>query len=325
MPKKFKKILVICVANMTTGGPEALHHLVHCMRQIGLPAHICYEPFDQIFEVPEPYRHFDISIATYDDAPDNLIIFPELYPMEALRVKHADAAIWWLSLDNFLERRHTNAIHDKIRYYKRALQGRKPFSGIKSLRQLIHFTQSHYAGEYLKQFDITYSELFEPINARFLNSQLDTGPFNRTNEVIFNPSKGMTVTQRLIDANPDIKFTPLRNFNRDQLTEKFQTAKIYIDFGHHPGRDRLPREAAIHGCCIVTGQLGAAKNDIDIPIPDFYKIDQKEKDFIDNFNRKLRNILNDFEEHYQAFSIYRNRIMSEPEVFQNHIKTIFKK
>lgn len=323
MQKKFKKILVVCVANMTTGGPEALHHLVHCMRQIGLPAHICYEPFEHAFEVPEPYRNFDISVSTYDDASENLIIFPELYPMEALRVKHADAAIWWLSLDNFLERRHTSAFHDKIRYFKRAVQGRKPFGGMKSLRHLIHFTQSHYAGEYLKQLGIPYYELFEPINARFLDPQLNTGVSNRIDEVIFNPAKGMAVTQRLINANPGVTFTPLQGFNRIQLTEKFQTAKVYIDFGHHPGRDRLPREAAIHGCCIMTGQLGAAKNDIDIPIPDFYKIDQKEANFIDQFNSRLQDIFDNFENHHLAFSSYRNRILSESEIFQNHIKNIF--
>jgi len=43
--------------------------------------------------------------------------------------------------------------------------------------------------------------------------------------------------------------------------------KLYVDFGKHPGKDRMPREAAVHGCCIITGRRGAAGNPFDIPIP----------------------------------------------------------
>jgi hypothetical protein len=48
-------------------------------------------------------------------------------------------------------------------------------------------------------------------------------------------------------------------------------SKVYLDFGHHPGKDRIPREAAISGCCVLTNREGAAGNDRDIPIPDTYK------------------------------------------------------
>ena len=31
-----------------------------------------------------------------------------------------------------------------------------------------------------------------------------------------------------------------------------------VDLGHHPGKDRLPREAALAGCVTVVGRAGAA-------------------------------------------------------------------
>lgn len=319
----YKKILVVCVGNMVTGGPEALHHLVHCMRTLGLPAYICYHPFDKSFEVPAAYREFDVAIAPFEDKADYLIVFPEVHPMEALRIRQAQAAIWWLSLDNFLERRHTSPLHDRVRYLKRALQGRRPFAGIQAMKRLIHFSQSHYASEYLKQQDIPCTEFFEPINARFLDPRLDTGAQNRVDEVLFNPSKGMKITQQLMARNPGITFTPLKGFDREQLTKKFQTAKAYIDFGHHPGRDRLPREAAIHGCCLITGQLGSAANEVDIPIPQAYKLDQNSADFIDRFNTLLADIFRDFAQHHQAFNDYRKRILGESAVFEAQIKAFF--
>ena len=33
--------------------------------------------------------------------------------------------------------------------------------------------------------------------------------------------------------------------------------QVYIDFGHHPGQDRLPREAVQCGCVVITGTRGS--------------------------------------------------------------------
>ena len=45
----------------------------------------------------------------------------------------------------------------------------------------------------------------------------------------------------------------------------------YIDFGPHPGMDRLPREAALAGCVVVTNREGAANFDEDTPLPSQFK------------------------------------------------------
>jgi len=39
--------------------------------------------------------------------------------------------------------------------------------------------------------------------------------------------------------------------------------QVYIDFGHHPGQDRLPREAVQCGCVVITGKRGSG-NQINI-------------------------------------------------------------
>ena len=51
-----------------------------------------------------------------------------------------------------------------------------------------------------------------------------------------------------------------------------QKAKVYIDFGNHPGKDRFPREAVACGCRVITGRRGAAAFDQDVPIDDQLRI-----------------------------------------------------
>lgn len=51
-------------------------------------------------------------------------------------------------------------------------------------------------------------------------------------------------------------------------------SKVYIDFGNHPGKDRIPREAAISGCIVITGKRGAAAFAEDVCIPETYKFDE---------------------------------------------------
>ena len=51
-------------------------------------------------------------------------------------------------------------------------------------------------------------------------------------------------------------------------------ARVYIDFGHHPGQDRLPREAAQCGCVVVTGMRGSAGLFADVPLPQYLKIEE---------------------------------------------------
>ena len=86
--------------------------------------------------------------------------------------------------------------------------------------------------------------------------------------VLYNPKKGMEFTQKLISAAPDIKWVPLQGMSREQLIEVLKKAKIYIDFGYHPGKDRLPRECVMNGWCVITGMRGAAAFFGDVAIPE---------------------------------------------------------
>lgn len=319
----YQKILVVCPAGAVTGGPEALHQLCAHMNSLGLPAFMCYLPFDQLANAPKPYERYKTQSAPYEDVSGNLIIFPEVDPMLALKVMHAQAALWWLSLENFLERRHVSPLHDKIRYMKRVIQGRRPWGGARALKNLLHFSQTEHSSHYLRSCGIKPIPLIDSINEDFLTDRYLDRIDHKQDLILYNPTKGWRVTHKLIEAFPQWQFVPLKGLNREQLSEKLYAAKLYIDFGHHPGRDRMPREAAMHGCCLITGRLGSAGNAIDLPIPNQYKLDSSSPQFISEFGEIASQVLNDFPSHYAAFNPYRKWLQDEPRIFKEQIQHYF--
>jgi hypothetical protein len=321
--QRYKKILVVCPAGAVTGGPEALHQLTGHMNTLDLPAYMCYLPFSQSAIAPAAYTRYKTQSEPYEDVPGNLIIFPEVYPMLALKVKKAQAALWWLSLENFLERRHIWSMHDKVRYLKRVIQGRRPWGGAKSLKQIMHFSQTEHSSSYLRSCGIEPIPLIDSINEDFLTDRLLDRIDHKQNTILFNPTKGWKVTERLINAFPQWHFEPLKGLNREQLSEKLYQAKLYIDFGHHPGRDRMPREAAMHGCCLITGKLGSAGNTVDLPIPPQYKLDSNANGFVQQFGLLATDVMGDFSIHFTAFEHYRKWLQDEPRIFKEQIKKIF--
>lgn len=321
--RSYKKILVICPAGAVTGGPEALHQLAAHMNTLGLPAYMCYQPFDQSATAPKPYEHYRTQSAPYEDAPENLIIFPEVDPMLALKVRRAQAALWWLSLENFLERRHVSTLYDRIRYIKRVIQGRRPLGGARALKNLLHFSQTEHSSQYLRSCGIEPIPLIDSINEDFLTNRYLDRINHKHDLILYNPTKGWRVTRKLIEAFPQWQFVPLKGLSRTQLSEKLYFAKLYIDFGHHPGRDRMPREAAMHGCCLITGRLGSAGNPIDLPIPNQYKLDSSSAQFIREFGEIASQVLNHFPNHFAVFNPYRKWLQEEPRIFKEQIKNYF--
>ena len=96
-----------------------------------------------------------------------------------------------------------------------------------------------------------------------------------------------------------------------------RTAKVYIDFGYHPGKDRIPREAAMCGCCVITNRRGSARNDIDVPIPPEFKFDVPYK--MDDIYGCITRCFNDFEDQTRKFDSYRAWIADEKRRFDEEV------
>ncbi len=119
-----------------------------------------------------------------------------------------------------------------------------------------------------------------------------------------------------------IDFVPIHNMSKAQVQDTLFSAKIYIDFGHHPGKDRIPREAAMAGAIVLVHAAGAADYYDDYPLADIYRFTTE-----DVVSGKLHShidvILDSPEKHFDAQKNYRDAIAHEREQFDAEIRSFF--
>lgn len=312
------RILVCCPAGIVTGGPELLHQFVHELRNLSHDAYICYYPFGSAHECPEAYKDYNAPQAEFCDQSGDLIVLPEVKTILARRVRHADVAIWWLSVDNYFGRRGESRLSDIRRFITSLAHSRLP---LRHLGIRIHFVQSAYARDFLARASITSITLTDYLS----REHLETAGIEseKINIIAYNPKKGIRRTSSIIESNKDLTFVPIHGMTKAQVSDLLSKAKIYIDFGNHPGKDRLPREAAMAGCCVITGIQGAAGNTEDVPIPQRYKLNDNSLGYLSEFGPLAHSILTNFEEHSRNFDDYRASIRAEPMLFKQQIISIF--
>jgi hypothetical protein len=327
MPR-YAKVLVVCPGGAMTAGPEALHQLVGEASRLGQRAEIVYHPFDRSFETPEAYRQHGAPVGRYADEAGTLIVWPEIFTTLALRVRQAEAAIWWMSVNNFTGERYGRPWRDRLRAWKYTLKGRRPWGGVKALAHLRHFAQSDYARVFLAAQGVGSEPLSDPIPVYTDPAYVAALPgrlaqARRGDTILYNPTKGAPITARLMAASPLWEFKPLRGLDREQLADAFLGAKLYIDFGHHPGKDRLPREAALHGCCLITARHGSAANAVDVPIPQSCKLDVSDPGLERRFAEVAGDVFARYGECFAELAAYRATIAREPLEFRRQVAAAF--
>jgi len=118
--------------------------------------------------------------------------------------------------------------------------------------------------------------------------------------------------------NPNIEFIPIIGMEENKLSEKLYNAKLYIDFGHHPGRDRIPRESAILGNCVITHLEGSARFYNDIPINKQYKTSN-----VGEVGSLIHHCFENFELVINDYRLYRDSIKNQKEQLHNLVKQYF--
>lgn len=318
-------IYIFAPANIETGGIECSYSLASAYKQLGFntkmvllhhnlhPQHhddwkevINVDEHKAAVKIPEAYSKYiseDDLIFEVEDNSNNLIVIPEIWPNILDDYKNIQKAIWWLSVNNGLG-------DDQRDFHLKLTQP--------EYINVYHFYQSHYAYWFLLNHGAQYVyPLFDYINRDYINDNLSFE--NRDNVILYNPKKGIEITNKLIEENPDIKFIPLQGMNREQLKELMLKSKVYIDFGTHPGKDKFPREAVSCGCVVITSFEGSARFFNDVPIDSKYKFDET----TDGLRKLIDDIFNNFETHFNNFNLYRKIIKTEPETFINQLKNTY--
>ena len=117
---------------------------------------------------------------------------------------------------------------------------------------------------------------------------------------------------------------PLTGLTQDEIVSKYMTSKLYVDFGAFPGAERIPKEAVLYGCAVITGKRGASSFHGDVPIPDEYKFGKPNKQ-IHEKNKKIRFVLQNYEKVYSDFDEYRETILNLEKKKKKSLGNIFLK
>jgi hypothetical protein len=325
-------IYVACPASVHTGGPELLHQLVYKLNKFGFNAKMFYYGEFEGSPVHEGYKMYNNDyVLEIEDKKENLLIVPEVKINIAKSYSNIKKSIWWLSVDNYFkpyENRYIRKLKKIFNIETNYIN--KNFYKIHSniiKNSDFHFVQSKYAENFLINKKIPKDKIFflsDYLKENFLNQKVEYSSQNRENNVLYNPKKGIEFTKKIMKYAPDINWIPIQGMTSEEVANLLKSSKVYIDFGNHPGKDRFPREAAIMGCCVITGKRGSAKNEEDVLINSEYKFDDN-KENIPEIVKKIKELLKNYDSEIDNFSNYRDRIMKEEKMFEDDILKIFKK
>lgn len=317
-------IYILSSTHAATGGTELLQQLCFQLNDNGIPAIMYYTEKYENSNVKNKFEKMYNNPYTNDIGKDAIAVVPEteVDSIQKIKAKFKEIYIWWLSVDNYYgsKRIKTNLLRDLYRWLKHK-------RNMKLFENSYHCVQSEYARLYLmEELGINKEciyHLSDYINDDYLKAQ-ELNLSKKENIILYNPRKGFEFTKKLIKAMPEYNWIALENMNNSEMVNAFVIAKLYVDFGNHPGKDRIPREAAVFGCCIITGKKGAAKNEVDILIPNKYKVDETVST-IDEVCSLISMLLYNYEKSFNDFRTYRERILKEKKEFIDDVVGLFNK
>lgn len=331
MKCNYKRIYILCPKKYASGGPDALHQLAYYIKKIGFKdVYMVYTDLKRgecgLNKTYEIYGTKSIRITEVVDSVNTLVIIPEnLYRFSCL-FKKSNISIWWLSVDNFVKKliKHDSKqlllnllnfdIDNALIYFKLL------FSSCK--KNCNHFAASYYANNFLKKNSINSSLLIEPISLEFLNEYRKNykkkNDLQRKKQILYNPRKGYEVTKEIIQNNNQYNFVPLSGYSFKELVDLYKTSTLYIDFGSFPGAERIPKEAVLFGCNIITGKHGASKFYNDVCIPDKWKFDDGQ---LSDISKAIEENIENYDKYYPDFDAYRERVLKLESEFICNLKS----
>ncbi len=133
--------------------------------------------------------------------------------------------------------------------------------------------------------------------------------------VLYNGKKGIWKIPELRALVPEADFRPIQDMTHNEVYEALASAALYVEIGHLPGRDRLPREAAALDTPVVMLARGAGYCWADFPIGTKYRIPYT-VDWAQRMAPIIREVLADPTEINDTQQGWRAAVADEPEQYE---------
>lgn len=262
-------MIYIVAPRSRTGGPEALHQLAHTLSELGQDGRIFYVdkgealrsgylrmaandnlyPEYQGVQIADAVIGLDLAaIVRPEDSvvlPETLIEFSLVFPGN-IRI-----FLWWLSYDYALRSLHTLSTHCES------------IADFLNQQFITSLAQSNYQVGVLRSLGVAESKI--KMLSDYINlPSWDAGPplaLQPGENLIygFNPRKCPSLSDAFSALHPATAARPLVNLTRLEILATLSACHAYVEFGHLPGKDRMPREALLLGKPVFIRRQGAGR------------------------------------------------------------------
>ncbi len=320
-----KTVVIVCPACMT-GGPESLCQIADELKKTGFDVYMlwlckdnvaCKKNINGLWYLcgsetdfaPLSYKNdYDIFYLDKNVILDSstLIIVPEIWCDYLPFFEGAKKMIAWLSITNVHASHQSNTV--------RKLIDQKSLY----LMDCIHVVNGPWVQKTLEAWGAKPYVVNTYINLRYLHPQQG---IKVNNTIAYNPSKGKKLGRSFISKYPNYDYISLKRLDTLGMINALDRAKIYIDFGNFPGRERIPREALLRDCVIFIHNVGCATDYDSFPIEDYFRF--SDKDVLNGtLEQKIHETLSCWDVMHNRQATMRNGLKEAEEKFRYSVKKL---
>lgn len=314
-----------------TGGPEALHQLAHELSSQGeVVGAWYYQPEDfrvlaearkagklrpgLVLKLPQretripDYDRYQVEpLQEIHFSAETVFVVSETWTELAVYFQGFRTIFWWLSVD-FAFRSLSQINLNFLRF-----------------PNFYHAYQSDYADSFLRALGFNNVVPLSDYSVISGVGEADQGlGSTKRNLVVFgaNPRKiifDLKVLSERMSSELACQTIIANGMTKEQVDQGLQVAKVYVELGNSPGKDRMPREALLKDCLVYALKCGAWR---DYNLPEDYYLDLHELPLLIS---KVRDGLANYERHRLALQAARQKVIAEPSQFQRDVRNLRKR
>ena len=345
------RVLIVCPIGVKTGGPQALHQLCHELNLLGIDSYLVPATPGKVQVEPSFSKYIAPLFDGTSFEPDDFLVVPETILFLSPEFKNIDnrrTFIWWLSVDNsplpwmnnyeirnnsvnlewgertIASTTRFNAIYERLFEINFALLAASPSGKLHRInpKKVNNLCQSAYAMSVLSTRGLNnLSYLSDYVEVERVRETFSSIRGNGKTRVVYNFAKSYKQVEILKSMDEAVDFIPLSGLSATEIALLVQSADLFLDLGHFPGKDRLPREAILLGCPVLLAKRGAARHQKDFPLGDDFLIDL-ESETPNNTLSKIYRISSDKESALAKQEGFLSNVLQQKMIFSNEVKEL---
>ena len=339
---KFNEVFIFSPTDIVSGGVNSLHILCKSLINNHIKVRMFYENPSSDFLNNPIIKAFNVPYTSHlEDISSNLLIVPEAMTSMLQHYKQINKMVYWLGIYFYFKkpayrfplnfkplrkiftctdyfgnsRSFFHTLAKKINYWN------KKHDPIWS-NGTLHMSNSFYAADFIKSMGVqNVFVLHNPIRQEYYNQEPSS---IRLKKILFGPKTPKWVFRKIKTENADFECIRLKHIAAAEVKKLYGEAQLFVELGNFAGRDRMPREAVLSGCVILSSRNGSANYYNDLQLPDYYKINTHQK-YTADLIEKTKNITGNYTSHYANMKPYVDYLIEENQNFDKVVSEIFER